>query len=116
VEYFTARNTVILALVQEGVNTLGVLTAGLNYKWHSTSQVSVPTQTEAFCVFGPIALILPLIWVIYAYRILQRDNSTEAARIVAVASGVLLLFSLLGVVWYAAIAPWVRFGCGGLSD
>ena len=66
-DFFTARNTVILALIQEGVITIGVLASGLTFKVYRESHLTVPDKTNIFSVYGPIALVLPLIWVTYAY-------------------------------------------------
>lgn len=102
-EYFTARNTVILALFQEGVITLGVLAAGLAFKSYSLSGLPVPASTSIATDYGWVLLILPLVWVIFAYRTLERPDSTPRARFVAVTSGVAFLGLLLVGAWNVGV-------------
>jgi hypothetical protein len=114
--FFTARNTVILALVQQGVVTFGVLAAGAAIKWRTTFGVSPPEETEWFSVFGAVLLLPPLVWVTYAYFTLHKDDSTDNAKLVAVGSGILLLIGNLIAVWYGAGRHLFYMGCGGLSN
>src|SRR5476651_1341225 len=61
--FFTARNLVILALVQIGAITAGVLAAGVSVKWMTEFHLCGPRdELEFICDFGWIALALPMTW------------------------------------------------------
>jgi hypothetical protein len=106
-EYFTVRNTVILALTQVGVLVAGVLTAGACQKWKATFHFPAHRGTELLAEYGFLALVLPLAWAAAALYLLRRSEDPGAAGVTAFSSGVLLLVLLLGVV-YAAVAPLCR--------
>ena len=51
--FFTARNLVILALIQIGVVTAGVLAAGVSVKWITEFNLHGPRgELEFICDFG----------------------------------------------------------------
>jgi hypothetical protein len=111
VEYFTVRNTVILALTQVGVLTAGVLAAGACHKWHTTFNLRPPASTTLLADYGYLALLVPLVWVALALRALRRhaDAEVEARRRTwAFLGGVALLLLLLIVVGKAAVLPLFR--------
>ncbi|HEY2786891.1 MAG TPA: hypothetical protein VGJ05_18160 [Fimbriiglobus sp.] len=110
-EYFTARNTVILALVQEGVITLGVLGAGASIKMYrdASSLMQLPQITTLLCDYGWLLLGMPLIWTVYAFRELRREDASTSRRVLAVTSGILFLLGLMILVWYASIGRMLMF-------
>ena len=110
-DYFTTRNTVIVALVQVGVVVAGVLTAGACLKWFATFGLTPPPATTLLAEYGFLALALPVVWAAVTLRILRwRDESDEAdeVKVYAVLSGFVLLLLLLIGVYYAAAGPLLR--------
>jgi hypothetical protein len=115
-EYFTKRNTAILALVQGGVLVAGVLAACVDHKWYTVANVRPPTPTALLAEYGFLALVLPLVWVTIALRVQQRNEDADSKALVF-GSGILLLLLLLLGIGYAVVLPFVRLmGCGGLSS
>jgi hypothetical protein len=106
--YFTARNTVILALLQVGVITAGVLAARVNLKWQSTLRLSQSSLTILLADFGWLAMILPVGWATLAIRVLRREESSDQAIMLVVLSGALLLIVMILTVWYAAGSQWLK--------
>jgi cobalamin biosynthesis protein CobD/CbiB len=108
--YYTTRNIVILALVQLGVISLGVLAAELtrqmSSKWHF--RLADPSWTNVWADFGWLALVLPVVWVGAAIYILRRRGFSDQARGWVLVAGFLLLVVVLFVVWKAALREWVR--------
>src|SRR5262245_24635345 len=96
-DFFSTRNTVILALIQIGVVTAGVLGAGVVFKWYlEFSRLdTLPLSTRLLADDGWLLLTVPLIWSVYALRTLCREKAGELARGVAAISGVLLLVALI---------------------
>ena len=113
--FFTVRNTVILALVQIGVIALGVLAAGASWKWMDQFNMCGPLRELQFiCDFGWIALALPLIWVTLTLWELRKESEDDTRKTILVFAGWLLLAVLIFGSWHYALSPWVRlFRCGG---
>jgi hypothetical protein len=113
-EYFTKRNTVILGLVQGGVVGAGVLAAGVYLKWCAMGNARPSALPGLLAEYGVLALVVPLAWVAIALW-MQRNEDPEV-KVLAFASGILLVLLLLVGVVYATVVPFVRLmGCGGLS-
>jgi hypothetical protein len=108
VDYFTVRNTVILALVQVGVIVAGVLGAGAAHKWYAPMGVRVPALTTFVADYGFLALGLPVAWVTVALLVLKHEPESAAPAWLVVASGLLLLVLLLIGVWQASGVPLLR--------
>ena len=104
-EYFTTRNTVILALVQVGVVVLGVLAAGASCKWSTTFNMRLPSSTILVAEYGFLALVLPLAWVTVALLTMRRGAESENAKPLVFYSGILLLLVLLLSVGCAGVRP-----------
>jgi hypothetical protein len=109
--FFTTRNTVLLALVQIIVIVFSVLMAGACLKWYSTFismeiPITSPWATSVFAEYGFLALLLPVIWVVIALRTLQRDEEAQVPRLLVFLSGIILLLVLLIGAWYAAARPF----------
>jgi hypothetical protein len=114
VEYFTLRNTVILALVQVGTVVAGVLAAGAAHKWYTTAGVRPPRSTTLVAEQGHLALSLPVAWAAVALAVLRREDDYEAPRLVVFSSGVLVLLLLLLGVLHSSAGPLLRL-LGGCS-
>jgi hypothetical protein len=113
-DYFTTRNTVILALVQVGVIVFGVLTAGAAVKWYTTLIfLRPPTATICLAEYGALALVLPVGWLTAALRMKRRGADTDSAQWIIFSSGILLLLVLLLGVVYAAVGPLFRLMASG---
>jgi hypothetical protein len=106
-DYFTVRNTVILALVQVGVITTGVLAAGATRKWYTSFRMSLPQTTIWLAEYGWLAMVLPLLWVTVALVILNDKGSSDERRLGAVFGGVALLIFLLAAVFFYAVLTWL---------
>ena len=107
-EYFTVRNTVILALVQVGVIVAGVLAAGACQKWCATLAFPVRRPTALLAEYGFLALALPVAWAAAALYVQRRSEEPGAAAATAFLAGLLLLALLLLGVGHAAVAPLLR--------
>jgi TRAP-type C4-dicarboxylate transport system permease small subunit len=117
--FFTARNLVILALIQVGAITAGVLAAGAYVKWMSELHLQGPRgELEFICDFGWIALALPIAWAAVALWEFRRETEDDSRKVVVVILGWLLLALLIYGSWHYSVGPWLRLmtGCGGLSD
>jgi hypothetical protein len=108
--YFTTRNVVILALVQIGVCTLGVLAAAVSLKWHADFRMAQPTGLRYVAGYGWFALLLPVAWAAITLHLLRREEGSEGAKVLAVLSGVLLLAALVLVLWQTVGREWFRLG------
>jgi hypothetical protein len=115
VEFFTLRNTVILALTQVGVVVAGVLAAGACHKWYTTVGLTPYPRTTLVADYGFVALAVPVAWVALAVYVLRReDESADEHKAYVVAAGVAVLVLFVVGVGYAAAMPWLRLfgGCG----
>jgi hypothetical protein len=110
VDYFTVRNLVILALVQVGIVGAGVLGAGAAHKWYTElpNIIPVPLPCRLLAEFGWLGLVLPVAWLSVAVWVFARPSATERARVIAVATGFLLVILLLLACWFGAVSPWFR--------
>jgi hypothetical protein len=114
VEYFTVRNTVILALAQVGVIVAGVLGGGATVKWYATMQVRPPAAAALVAEHGHFALALPLFWAGVALYFLHRERGDEDVGWLVFLSGLALLLLLVVVAGYCVAAPFLRL-FGGSS-
>lgn len=111
-EYFTTRNTVIVALAQVGVIVAGVLAAGAAHKWYAVPGVKLPSSTVLLAEYGYIALVLPVAWATVALLIMRQNYDSEAPRWLAFFSGIVVVLLLLFGVWQAAARPLLRVMSG----
>jgi undecaprenyl pyrophosphate phosphatase UppP len=116
-EYFTARNAVILALLQAGAIVAGVLGAGAAHKWYTQFNAIPPDATVRACSYGFVALLIPMIWAAVALAVLRHRDEEASTHVGVFLLGVLLFFLLLMGAYTAAVHPLLRLlcGCGGLS-
>jgi hypothetical protein len=114
VEYFTVRNTVILALTQVGVIVAGVLGAGAVVKWHTTMTVRSPAATTLMVEYGYLALALPLAWTALALYMLRTIEHDESPGWLVFCTGVALLLLLLLAVGCGVVSPFLQM-FGGSS-
>ena len=111
-DYFTTKNTVIVALAQIGVIVAGILAAGACHKWHTQAALPPPSSVTAVADYGFLALVFPLAWLVTALQINRRHKESAIATIGVFLSGIMTLLCGLIGVWYAVISPWFRiFGC-----
>jgi hypothetical protein len=119
VEFFTTRNLVILALFQIGTIVAGVLGAGAAIKWHWEVNFNPSPDylywPRVIADYGFALLLLPLIWAVIALRTIRRPGSSDASRIVSVASGFLLLFVLIVCLWNVSLGQVFRLIVGADS-
>jgi len=114
--FYTARNLVILALVQMGVVTAGVLAAGASVKWMTEFGLQGPLgELEFICDFGWIALLFPIAWATVALWEFRRETDDDSRKVAILIAGLLLLALLLYGSWHWSLFSWLRI-CGGLSD
>jgi hypothetical protein len=109
VEYFTARNTAILALTQVGVIVAGVLGAGATQKLFAQFNARTGWWTDFVASWGFLALALPIVWAALALWLLLRGEDHEAARFVTFWSGVLVVALLLLVIVRSSAGPLLWF-------
>ena len=118
-QFFTARNLVILALVQIGAITAGVLAAGVSVKWMTEFNLCGPRgELEYICDFGWVALAIPVVWASVALWEFRRETEDDSRKLAIALAGWLLLALLIYGSWHYSVWPGVRLwrGCGGLSD
>lgn len=115
-DFFSKRNAVILALTQVVVIALGVLSAGCCHKWYTTCSLRPPTETTLWADYGPLAMMVPLAWVVTALRVQQQKDDTRGVLFLVYCAGVLGLFLGLVIAWQAGLGPLLHLtvGCGGL--
>lgn len=111
-EYFTTRNSVILALVQIGVIVTGVLGAGVTHQFYAQTSIRPPDSAYYMVVYGWLTLAVPIAWVTATLWI-QRSEASEPSKAAIFWSGVLFLLLLLLGVWYGAAKPFLRLAGGG---
>lgn len=93
VEYFTTRNTLIVALVQVGVIVGGVLAAGACQKSYTGSGMTPPAALAALADYGLVALVLPAAWVTIAL-VARRRSEDPFVRMCAFGGGIVLTLLL----------------------
>jgi hypothetical protein len=77
--YFTARNLVILALVQMALIAATILGAGATYKTYKSMDFlgrSIPWIVHFWCDYGWWTAILPILWFFLCFHEFQKENST----------------------------------------
>jgi hypothetical protein len=87
---FTILNATRLALIQVGILTIGVLGAGLRYKFFTMGGWQPPLLTRLAANYGVISLILPLVWITVAVLV-HRSELSEAAKNIVFLSGAVLV-------------------------
>jgi hypothetical protein len=93
VEYFTTRNTLVVALVQAGVIVGGVLAAGACHKGYTGPGVTPPAALAALADYGLVALVLPVAWVTIAL-VARHRGEDPFARTCAFGAGIVLTLLL----------------------
>jgi hypothetical protein len=117
-EYFTVRNTIILALVQVGVTVGGVLGAVTVRKMYTTFRAQPSSATNLVADYGFLVLALPVAWFVLAMLAFRRDTEKDAHGSLgsgAIVLGVFLLALLLMGAWAGAIGPWLYLMNPGFS-
>ncbi len=107
-EFYTARNTAILGLVQVGVIVLGVLGAGLTVMCFTEWNAQLTPWTKLVASWGFLALVVPVIWAALALGLLVSAEDHDFARVVTFCWGVIMVALLLAGVVYSSAMPWLR--------
>jgi hypothetical protein len=105
---FTIRNAVLVALLQVGVIMAGVLGAGASRKCWAAFEDPLPVPHSILLMmnYGPVALLIPLVWVPTVLLLRERPGVTETARDWAFFSGIILIILLLLLIGDAILRPW----------
>ena len=112
-EFYTVRNTAILALTQIGVITIGVLAAGATIKWYDSAMMLRPSSATTLAAeCGHWLLVVPLLWAAVALWRLNRAKADENPELLVLLTGFVLLLVQLAGVWLAAAGPFLRTMCG----
>lgn len=111
---FTIRNTVFLAVFQTGVITLGVLMSGTNQKVMAQALEANPTSglIPLLAGHGIWLLLLPLIWVITALWVREREDVSARTKLAAFLSGAILILLLGALFWGAVSQSWGQVDWG----
>ena len=117
-DYFSARNAVILALLPTGAVVTGVLGTGAVHKWYAQFNMALPAMTTYACAYGFVALVVPVIWAVLALAVLRHKDEDATPCLAIFLTGVIVLLLLLVGVYQAAAQPLLHLfcGCGGLSS
>ena len=107
-EFYTARNTAILALTQIGVIVGGVLAAGATVKYYTACNATLPSWTAPVASWGFLALVLPIVWAALALWLLLRGEDHDVARVVTFCWGVFMVALLLFGVACSSAGPLLR--------
>ena len=100
---FTVRNAVLVALMQVGVIVAGVLLVAASRP--RFDDMNCPPSIYWVAVYGPVALVVPLLWILIVMVLRQRPGVTERARKRAFYSGIIIVLVLgLGIAG-AIIVP-----------
>jgi len=108
VDYFTVRNTVIVALAQVGIIVVGTLAAGAVIKWYGLGFAGLPVSTVFVAEYGFLILGLPVAWAAIALYLLRHNPDDDGVRWGTFGSGVLVVLLLLVGVWHTAAWPFLR--------
>lgn len=116
---FTVRNTVLLALSQTVVITLGVLVSATNRKVAGDilGEDLLSGLAALLAGQGVWLLVLPLAWVTATLALRQREDVRAGMKLAAFLSGIVLTL-VLGAMFYEVVSQtWgqVCWGMGGDS-
>jgi hypothetical protein len=113
---FTVRNAVLVALMQVGVIVAGVLAAGTSRRaWLAVNSSPVPDSVSQVLSYGPPALVIPLIWIVFVLLLRQRPEVSDDARTLAFYSGILIVVVLGVALGGAVLHPWLGADARGLG-
>jgi hypothetical protein len=100
---FTARNAVLLALLQVGVIVGGTLATGITRKlW---GDMELPFATFFLSNYGVALFTLPLGWITFAMVARLNAKLSDEARDLVFSLGFLILFGLILFEGYAVLNP-----------
>jgi hypothetical protein len=111
---FHIKNAVLVAIMQTGVIVGGVLGAGTSYKvWKTFSGLdTVPSSISLLMNLGPLALVVPPVWIASVLVLRLRPEVSDDAKSLAFTTGIIILLALGLLMGGAIITPWfgVDFG------
>ena len=111
---FSTKNAVMVALMQTGTIVGGVLAAGTSGKVWKTmfGPDHVPISFFQLMNFGPLALAIPIVWIVFVLVLRQRTEVSDDAKSLGFGSGVLILVVLIISISVVILGPWagVDFG------
>ena len=105
---FTVQNAVRVALAQVGVIVFGVLGAATSRRcWTAFDGfIPVPDAITLAVHYGPLAMVVPLIWICLALTLRQRPGVSEDVKNLAFWAGLLLALGLAWGFGVADVGPW----------
>jgi hypothetical protein len=117
---FSTKNAVVVALMQTGVIVGGVLAAGTSGKVWKTmfGPGTVPASLVQLMTLGPLALVIPLVWIVSVLVLRQRAEVSDDAKSLGFGAGVLILVALILSIGAVVLRPWlgVDFGFRGNDE
>ncbi len=111
---FNTRNAVLVALGQVGIIVMGVLAAGLSYKWWTAGSAMIPLTTSFLVNYGIVLFGLPIVWVATVVRVGQMPAVSDETKGLAFLSGFIILLALLVLVVHGVFTPWLSCHMGEL--
>jgi hypothetical protein len=115
---FTIQNAVRVALVQVVVIVFGVLGAATSRRCWTAFDDFIPVPDSvmlAFFHYGPMAMVVPVVWICLALTLRQRPEVSDDAKHLVFWAGLLLAAGLAGWFGVADLQPWLGrdFKVGG---
>jgi len=105
---FSARNAVVVAIMQVGVIVIGVLAAGLWCHAAATDRVMIPFPTLCLFTCGICGFMIPLIWGSCAAFVIHQSKFSDELKSLIFWLGILLLLAMVIFVLYADASPFFR--------
>ncbi|MDB6023993.1 MAG: hypothetical protein JWM68_216 [Verrucomicrobiales bacterium] len=112
---FTTRNAVLVALVQVAIIVLGVLAAGLSYKWWAFQELPLPGTTWLLINYGIAFLTLPVLWIGSVMWLRLSAVLSDELKGLTFLSGFILILMLLILIGHAVFAPWMHYNFHGVE-
>jgi len=107
---FTIQNAVRVALVQVVVIVFGVLGAATSRRcWTAFDDfIPVPDSVVRAFHYGPMAMMLPVVWICLALTLRQRTEVSEDVKNLVFWAGLWLAAGL--AIWFGAadVSPWLN--------
>ena len=111
---FNVRNAVLVALMQVGVIVFGVCGAGASRRaWTAMEdKLQIPDSISNVIHYGPLAMVIPLGWALFALWLRERPDVSDDAKSLAFYSGIMVVVLLALIMGVADIKPWLGIDWG----